>query len=121
MSLVNWCSSAAVLVIVVAGFATTGSPFKHRLERLDVQRIDGISAIFRHVRDYARDVLRLSYVVSAILPQNARSRRVVERFGVQAEGQMEVVGLTFDRYVWPLAADGTTRPRPASMRPAAPE
>ena len=28
------------------------------------------------VRDYARDVLRLSYAISAILPQNARSRRV---------------------------------------------
>jgi RimJ/RimL family protein N-acetyltransferase len=68
------------------------------------------------VRDYARDVLRLSYAISAILPQNARSRRIVERFGVRADGQMEVVGLTFDRYVWPLATGGTTRPQPASTR-----
>jgi [ribosomal protein S5]-alanine N-acetyltransferase len=58
------------------------------------------------VRDYARDVLRLSYAISAILPQNARSRRVAERFGVRAAGQMEVVGRTFDRYVWPLATGG---------------
>src|SRR2546426_4395265 len=29
----------------------------------------------RCVRDYARDVLRLSYAISAILPQNARSAR----------------------------------------------
>jgi RimJ/RimL family protein N-acetyltransferase len=58
------------------------------------------------VRDYARDVLRLSYAISAILPQNARSRRVAERFGVRAAGQMEVVGRTFDRYVWPLAPGG---------------
>ena len=55
------------------------------------------------VRDYARDVLRLSYVVSAILPQNARSRRVAERGGAHVAGQMEVVGLTWDRWVWPLA------------------
>ena len=58
------------------------------------------------VRDYARDVLRLSYVVSAILPQNARSRRVAERSGARAAGQMDVVGLTWDRYVWSLAASG---------------
>ena len=55
------------------------------------------------VRDYARDVLRWSYAVSAILPQNARSRRVAERGGARAEGQMNVVGLTWDRWVWPLA------------------
>jgi RimJ/RimL family protein N-acetyltransferase len=67
----------------------------------------------RCVRDYARDVLRLSYAISAILPQNARSRRVAERFGVRAAGQMEVFGLTFDRYVWPLATGGAARLRPA--------
>ena len=54
------------------------------------------------VRDYARDVLRWSYTVSAILPQNALSRRVAERGGAQAAGQMDVVGLTWDRWVWPL-------------------
>src|SRR5262249_61056250 len=52
----------------------------------------------RCVRDYARDVLRLSYAISAILPQNARSRRVAERSGARAAGQMDVVGLTWDRY-----------------------
>jgi RimJ/RimL family protein N-acetyltransferase len=57
----------------------------------------------RCVRDYVRDVLHLSYAVSAILAQNARSRRVAERFGVRTTGQMDVVGRTFDRYVWPLA------------------
>jgi len=62
------------------------------------------------VRDYARDVLRLSYAISAIRPENARSRRVVERFGLRADGQMEVLGLIWDRYVWPLATGGTTRP-----------
>src|SRR5262245_24900613 len=56
----------------------------------------------RCVRDYARDVLRWSYAVSAILPHNARSRRVAERSGARAEGQMDVVGLTWDRWVWPL-------------------
>jgi RimJ/RimL family protein N-acetyltransferase len=70
----------------------------------------------RCVRDYARDVLLLSYAISAILPQNARSRRVAERFGVRAAGQMEVVGLTFDRYVWPLATGGAARPQPAPTK-----
>ena len=56
----------------------------------------------RCVRDYARDVLRLPYTISAILPENARSRRVAERSGARADGQMDVVDLTWDRYVWPL-------------------
>ena len=60
----------------------------------------------RCVRDYARDVLGLSYTVSAILPSNARSRRVAERSGARAAGQMEVVGLAWDRYVWPRATGG---------------
>jgi len=57
------------------------------------------------VRDYARDVLQLTYVVSAIPPQNARSRRVAERGGARAVGQMEAVGITWDRWVWPLATN----------------
>ena len=56
------------------------------------------------VRDYARDVLGWSYAVSAILPQNARSRRVAERGGARPEGRMDVVGLTWDRYVWPMTS-----------------
>jgi RimJ/RimL family protein N-acetyltransferase len=58
------------------------------------------------VRDYARDVLQWSYAISAILPQNVRSRRVAERCGGRAAGQMKVVGLTWDRYFWPLATSG---------------
>ena len=65
------------------------------------------------VRDYARDVLRLPYAVSAIHPENARSRRVAERGGARVAGQMEVVGLTWDRWVWPLATGGETRLQPA--------
>src|SRR5262249_26606666 len=59
------------------------------------------------VRDYARDVLRLPYAISAILPQNARSRRVAERSGARAEGEMHVVGLAWERWVWPLATERT--------------
>src|SRR5947208_14293396 len=70
----------------------------------------------RCVRDYARDVLRLSYAISAILPQNARSRRVAERSGARAAGQMDVVDLTWDRYVWPLATGGAARLLPASPK-----
>ena len=68
----------------------------------------------RCVRDYARDVLRLPYTISAILPQNARSRRVAERLGARAAGQMEVVGLAWDRYLWPLATGGAPQPQTAS-------
>jgi len=68
----------------------------------------------RCVRDYARDVLRLPYTISAILPQNARSRRVAERSGARAAGQMEVVGLAWDRWVWALDTGGAPQPQPAS-------
>jgi len=68
------------------------------------------------VRDYARDVLQLSYAVSAILPSNARSQRVAERLGLCSDGQMEAAGMTFDRYIWQLAIAGTARPQPASTK-----
>jgi ribosomal-protein-alanine N-acetyltransferase len=61
----------------------------------------------RCVRDYARDVLRLPYVISAIHPDNVRSRWVAERNGARVADQMEVVGLTWDRWVWPLATRGS--------------
>ena len=70
----------------------------------------------RSVRDYARDVLRLSYAVSAILPQNARSRRIAERSGARADGQMDVSGRTFDRYVWLLATGDCGRFQPRSTK-----
>jgi RimJ/RimL family protein N-acetyltransferase len=70
----------------------------------------------RCVRDYARDVLQLSYAISAIHPQNARSRRVAERSGARLDGQMEVIGLAWDRYLWPLAAGGETRPQPVCTK-----
>ena len=66
----------------------------------------------RCVRDYARDVLRWSSAVSAILPQNVRSRSVAERGGAGAAGQMDVVGLRWDRYVWPLATGGAAQLQP---------
>ena len=68
------------------------------------------------VRDYARDGLGLSYAISAILPENARSRRVAERSGARAAGQIDVVGLTWDRWVWPLAAGGETRLQPVAIQ-----
>jgi RimJ/RimL family protein N-acetyltransferase len=60
------------------------------------------------IRDYARNVLRLNYAVSAIFPHNTRSRRVAERGGARMDGQMEVIGLTWDRYLWPLGAGDET-------------
>jgi [ribosomal protein S5]-alanine N-acetyltransferase len=72
----------------------------------------------RCVLDYTRDVLRLSYAISAILPQNIRSRRVAERLGARVDGQMEVVGLTWDRYAYvcPRATGGAARLQPASTK-----
>ena len=68
------------------------------------------------MRDYARDVLRLSYVISAILPSNARSQRVAERSGAHRDSQMHVVGLTWDRYLWPLATGDDTRLQPVTAK-----
>ena len=63
----------------------------------------------RCVRDYARDVLGLPYAISAILPDNIRSRRVAERSGAHLADQMDVVGLTWDRWVWSLAPGVASR------------
>lgn len=60
------------------------------------------SEAVRCVLDYARDVLRLPYAVSVIQPENTRSRRVAERLGARAADRIDVCGLTWDRYVWPL-------------------
>jgi hypothetical protein len=62
------------------------------------------------VRDYARDVLRLPYAISAILPHSDRSRRIVERGGAQPAGRMEVIGVRRDRYLWPLAGAAAAPP-----------
>jgi polyisoprenoid-binding protein YceI len=56
----------------------------------------------------------VAHTISAILPQNARSRRVAERSGARAAGQMEVVGLAWVRYVWPLDTGGAPQAQPAS-------
>jgi RimJ/RimL family protein N-acetyltransferase len=69
----------------------------------------------RCVCDYARDVLGLAYAVSAIFPFNIRSRRVAERGGARPDGQMEVIGLTWDRYLWPLATGDETRLQPKPL------
>ena len=58
----------------------------------------------RCVRDYARDVLRLPYAISAISSRNVRSQRVAARSGARLAGEMEVIGLAWERWVWPLDA-----------------
>ena len=70
----------------------------------------------RCVRDDARRVLRLPYTVSAIVPDNARSRRVAERGGARPDGQMDVVGLVWDRWRWPLATGDPAPPRQGDGR-----
>lgn len=56
----------------------------------------------RCVFEYARDVLRLPLVVSLIHPENVRSLRVAQRFGVQHEGVVEVRSRFYKRFVWPI-------------------
>lgn len=56
----------------------------------------------RCVFDYAREVPRASRVVSLIHPENGRSLRVAERFGVQHEDIVEVMSRVYYRFVWPL-------------------
>src|SRR5262249_41871593 len=51
---------------------------------------------------YLQDVLRLPRVVSLIHPENVRSLRVAQRFGVQREGAVELLSRLFGRYVWPI-------------------
>jgi RimJ/RimL family protein N-acetyltransferase len=70
----------------------------------------------QRVRDYVRDVLRWPYAISAILPQNTQSRRVAERSAARADGQMHVVGATWDRYLWPLASRGEALFQPVSTK-----
>jgi len=58
----------------------------------------------RCVFGYARDVLRLPRVVSLIHPENVRSLRLAQRFGVQREDIVEVRSRPFVRFVWPIRA-----------------
>ena len=58
----------------------------------------------RCVFDYARDVLRLPRMVSLIHPENVRSLRLAQRFGVQREDAVEIRSRLFDRFVWPMPA-----------------
>ena len=55
----------------------------------------------RCVFAYARDVLKLPRVFSLIHPQNVRSLRVAQRFGVQREDVVELQSRLFERVVWP--------------------
>ena len=61
----------------------------------------------RCVFDYARDVLQLPRVVSLIHPQNARSLRLAQRFGVRHEDTVEVSSRLYERFAWPMARGGT--------------
>jgi [ribosomal protein S5]-alanine N-acetyltransferase len=65
------------------------------------------------VFDYAREVLRLTRVVSLIHPENIRSARLAQRFGVQREDAVEVTSRIFDRVVWPDRVMPSTSPVPA--------
>ena len=66
----------------------------------------------RCVWDYARKALGLEYVVSAILPGNAASRRLAERAGTRFDGQMEAAGMVFERWVWGRGLTQERRPAP---------
>lgn len=56
----------------------------------------------RCVFEYAREVLKLPRVVSVIHPENIRSLRLVQRFGLRREDEIEVGSRLYDRFVWPM-------------------
>lgn len=56
----------------------------------------------RRIYDYARNELRLPGMISLIHPENARSLRVAQRFGVRQEGFVEMLSRTYSRFVWPM-------------------
>jgi RimJ/RimL family protein N-acetyltransferase len=56
----------------------------------------------RCVFDYVRDGLKLPRVVSLIHPENVRSLRLAQRFGVQRDGAVEVRSRLYHRFVWPI-------------------
>jgi [ribosomal protein S5]-alanine N-acetyltransferase len=58
----------------------------------------------RRVFGYARDTLKLPRMVSLIHPENLRSLRVAQRFGVQHEDVVEVMTRPYGRFAWPMSA-----------------
>ena len=71
----------------------------------------------RCVFDYARDVLQLPRVVSLLHPDNTRSLRLAQRFGVQREGVVEVLSRPYDRFVWPCPGSGSPFGQMSHIRP----
>lgn len=61
----------------------------------------------RCVFDYARDVLRLPRVISLIHPENVRSLRLAQRFGVLREDAVEVLSRLYYRFAWPVPVRST--------------
>ena len=55
----------------------------------------------RCVFNYACEISKTPRVVSLIHPENGRSLRVAERFGVQHEDTVEVMSRIYYRFVWP--------------------
>jgi len=56
------------------------------------------------VFNYVSPTVRLSKVISVIHPENVRSIRLAERFGLRRYGCVEMLGRSFDRYLWPIDA-----------------
>lgn len=54
----------------------------------------------RRVFDYAHKALQKPRIVSIIHAENVRSLRLAQRFGVQRDGSLEVMGRVFDLYIW---------------------
>ena len=54
------------------------------------------------VFNYVSQTVRLPKVISVIHPENVRSIRLAERFGLRRYGCVEMLGRSFDRYLWPI-------------------
>jgi ribosomal-protein-alanine N-acetyltransferase len=58
------------------------------------------------VFSYARDVARISRIMSLIHPDNARSLKLAARFGAVLDGRVESVGRVLNTFVWPGVSVG---------------
>lgn len=59
----------------------------------------------RAVSDYARNHLDHAVIMSVIHPDNIASRSVALKFGVRHDGDVEMGGRLYQRFVWPDSRD----------------
>ena len=66
------------------------------------------SEAVRCIFEYVSEVLKLPRVISIIHPENGRSLRVAQRFGLEKEDVVSLAASPRERYVWPRSLKGLT-------------